>query len=422
MRSKLRDAVILDPFQGILGRGDIIVDGGVISEVSISADLSDEDLSGDAEKIIVPSFIDLHVHLREPGFEYKEDIESGSRAALAGGFRTIFCMPNTKPVNDSVATTRYIKGRAKEIGLVDIYPVGAITKNLEGKGLADIEGMASEGVIAISDDGSSVQDAALMEEAMSVAKRLGLLVISHAEDFSIGQDGVINEGKVSKRLRLKGIPRESENKIIERDIALAKKTGARLHIAHVSTKEGLAMVREAKKRGLAVTCEATPHHLLLTDEDVERLGANAKMKPPLRTEEDRRALVLGLSDGTIDAIATDHAPHAPREKSDLATAAFGVIGMETAFSACMRLVKVGDITLRRLVELLTVGPARVVGLKYKGIVKGEPARLTSIDLKSKEPIRLEDLKSKSKNTPFIGPDFVRYVSPRFCLEGATRLI
>lgn len=343
----------------------------------------------------VPAFIDLHVHLREPGFEYKEDIESGSRAARAGGYSSILCMPNTKPANDNPETTRYILRRAREVGLVRVFPVGAISKNLEGRELADIEGMAGEGVIAVSDDGSCVRNESLMRRAMEIAKKLGLLVIDHPEDFSITRGGVINEGRVSKELGLRGIPREAENGAIERDMVLAKETGARLHIAHVSTKEGVEMIRRAKGEGLLVTCEATPHHLLLIEDDVPRLGANAKMKPPLRTEADRLALVDALRDGTIDAVATDHAPHAAREKRDLASAAFGVIGLETAFSACMMLVHRGDIGLERLIELFTTGPARVAGIAPDG-------RRATIDPGAEFTVDPSKFKSKARNTPFAG--------------------
>lgn len=349
--------------------------------------------------IPAPAFIDLHVHLREPGQEYKEDIESGCRAARAGGFGTVFCMPNTNPVNDNPEVTKYILRRANEVGLVKVYPVCAISKNLEGKELVDFEAMAKEGVIAVSDDGSCVQNESLMLEAMKIAAKLDILVIEHAEDFSTSYT-----------------QSDSENIIIERDIRLAEKTGARVHIAHISTKDGVDMIRRAKSLGLNVSCEATPHHLLLTENDVARLGANAKMKPPLRTEEDRRALIKALKDGTIDAIATDHAPHAPHEKKDFESAAFGVIGMESAFPACMQLVHRGNISFERLIELFTTGPAKVAHLSFPngGESSSSNARNLSspnsfvgdpsitIDPDAIIKIDANKFQSKSRNCPFDG--------------------
>lgn len=404
-RSAIINGRVIDPANRRDGLFNVFIKDGLIAEISNREPGTDADLQIIDAKglVVVPGFIDLHVHLREPGFEYKEDIESGSKAAVAGGFTTIFCMPNTKPANDNVETNNYILKRASEVGLCSIYPVGAISKELKGEVLADIEGLANASVIAISDDGGCVQNEAQMKCAMEIAKKLHLLVISHPEDYQLNKKGCMNEGETAKRLGLLGIPREAENSIIERDIRLAKETGARLHIAHVSTKEGLGAVRRAKKDGLQVTCEVTPHHLLLTDDAVEIYGTNAKMNPPLRTEEDRVALIEGLQDGTVDAIATDHAPHSADEKAKgMRDAPFGIVGLETAFEVCMKLVDEGKITLPRLIELLTSGPARVAQIAAGSLNIGAKADITIFDPKKPHSIDPKNFKSKSRNTPFNG--------------------
>jgi len=352
-------------------------------------------------KIVVPGFIDLHVHLRDPGQTHKEDIESGSRAATAGGFTTIFCMPNTKPVNDSVQTTKYIIEKAAHAA-VKIVPVGAITKTSAGKELTPFNDMMKAGIGAISDDGCSVDSDAVMKEALLKSKELGLLVITHPENSSISKNGVMHEGECSRRHGLPGIPSEAEESIIDRDITLAEETGAHLHLAHVSTAKGMQSIRRAKAKGISVTCEVTPHHLLLTDRDVSPDNPNTKMNPPLRTESDRLALIDALKDGTVDAIATDHAPHATDEKQDFIKAPFGIIGMETAFPVCHRLVEEGHISLEQLIELLTVGPARVAGLKNGTLKEGSEADITILDLNDLCAIDPTTFRSKGQNCPFAG--------------------
>lgn len=395
---------VIDPSQGLLGVFNVFVTDGIISEISNRTPPDNYETIDARGLVVTPGFIDIHTHLREPGFEYKEDIETGGMAAVAGGFTTILCMPNTKPVNDNVDTTRYILNRAREVGLIKIIPVGAISKGLEGRVLADIKGMAKEGILAISDDGRSVQDNDIMLKGMEEAKKNNLVVISHPEDHAISKDGVINEGRVAAKLKLKGIPREAENNIIERDINLARKTGARLHIAHVSTKEGIDLVRKAKGEGLSVTCEVTPHHLMLTEDAVLKYGANAKMNPPLRTEADRAALIDAIKDGTVDAIATDHAPHSPEEKRDIKNAPFGVIGMETALPVCMKLLEGNFISIERLIELLTTGPAKAVNLNAGTLAVGASADIAIIDLNKGYKIDANSFKSKGRNTPFDGWD------------------
>ncbi len=352
--------------------------------------------------IVTPGFIDLHVHLREPGQEHKEDIASGTRAAAAGGFTTIFCMPNTKPVNDSAAVTTSIVEKAKAISPIHVIPVGALTEGSAGTKIADIAGMMGEGAGAFSDDGACVQDARLMKEAVYRAKNQGALIIDHAEDFSITGAGRVNEGEIAQKLNVPGIPREAENAIIRRDIDLARETGAHIHIAHLSTVEAAHAIREAKADGVSITCEVTPHHLLLKDADVERYGPNAIMKPPLRGEEDRQALIAGLADGTIDAIATDHAPHATDEKKDLESCAFGVIGMETMLSVCLALVHDGSLAMERLIDALTRAPARVAGLDAGTLTPGAPADITIFDPEAPITIDASTFNSKSRNTPFDG--------------------
>lgn len=393
---------VIDPASGLAEKTNVFIEEDVISEIGPREPHPNENVLDASGMHVVPGFIDLHTHLREPGQEYKEDIESGSRAAAAGGFTTILCMPNTSPPCDNREVARHIRRRTAEVGLVNVLPVGAITKGLGGTEISDIAGMAEEGIVAISDDGMCVQNKNVMRLAMTIAKELDILVIDHPEDFARSAGGVINDGPVARKMDIAGIPRSAESDMIARDLELAAETGCRMHIAHVSTKDGIELIRRAKRRGVSVTCEVAPHHLLLTEDDVERIGANAKMKPPLRTERDRLALISGLLDGTVDAIATDHAPHAPHEKGDLETAAFGVIGMETAFAACMKLVCDGHLTIEQLIRLLTIGPASVVGIRAGTISAGWPADIAIVDPNEEFTIDSSQFQSKARNTPFEG--------------------
>jgi len=352
---------------------------------------------------IVPGLIDLHVHLREPGQEYKEDIETGTRAAAAGGFTTICCMPNTKPVNDQRAVTELIVRRAKEVGCVRVRPIGAITHGLEGKALADIAEMKDAGIVAISDDGRPVMNAGLVRRAFEYAKTFDLPLVQHAEDLDLAEGGAMNEGAVATRIGIKGQPACAESAMVARDLEIVEWTGARYHIAHVSTARTVALVRDAKRRGLPVTCEVTPHHLALTDEACSHYDTNTKMMPPLRTQPDLDALLEGLIDGTIDAIATDHAPHSPVEKDvEFECAAPGMLGLETALPIILDFVRMGSIDEKRVIAAFTGGPAKAFGLAGGGLAVGAVADLTVIDPERPLVLTGDALMSKSKNSPFLG--------------------
>jgi dihydroorotase len=352
---------------------------------------------------VVPGLIDLHVHLREPGQEYKEDIETGTRAAAAGGFTTICCMANTKPVNDQRAVTELIVRRAREVGLVRVKPIGAITQGLEGKRLADIAEMKDAGIVAISDDGRPVMNAGLMRRAFEYAKTFDLPLVQHAEDLDLAEGGAMNEGAVATRIGIKGQPACAESAMVARDLEIVEWTGARYHIAHVSTARTVALVRDAKRRGLPVTCEVTPHHLALTDEACSHYDTNTKMMPPLRTQADIDALHEGLADGTIDAIATDHAPHSPVEKDvEFECAAPGLLGLETALPIILDFVRMGTLDDKRAIAALTGGPARTFGLPGGALAVGAVADICVIDPERPLTITADALASKSKNTPFLG--------------------
>ncbi len=352
---------------------------------------------------IVPGLIDLHVHLREPGQEYKEDIETGTRAAAAGGFTTICCMPNTKPVNDQRAITELIVRRAQEVGTVRVRPIGAISQGLEGKNLADIAEMKEAGIVAISDDGRPVMNSGLMRRAFEYAKTFDLPLVQHAEDLDLSEGGAMNEGAVATRIGIKGQPNCAESAMVARDLEIVEWTGARYHIAHVSTARTVALVRDAKRRGLPVTCEVTPHHLALTDEACSHYDTSTKMMPPLRTQADQDALLEGLADGTIDAIATDHAPHSPVEKDvEFECAAPGILGLETALPILLDFVRMGTLDEKRVIAAFTSGPARAFGLSGGSLSIGSVADLTVIDPERAMTLTADALLSKSKNSPFLG--------------------
>jgi dihydroorotase len=351
-------------------------------------------------KIVTPGLIDMHVHLREPGHEYKETIQSGCLAAAFGGFTAICAMPNTHPVNDSRQVTEYILKMATAAGVARVYPVAAVTQGLEGGKLCDYRNLKAAGAIAISDDGNPVMNSRLMRRAMEHAKAFDLLVISHCEDADLAGDGVMNEGAVAKRLGLAGIPNAAESIMVMRDIALSELTGIPVHIAHVSTMESVRVIREAKKNGVPVTAETAPHYFTLTDESVEKYHANAKMNPPLRSNQDVEAICQGLSEGTIDVIATDHAPHASREKEvEFHLAANGIIGLETSLSLALKLVENKVISMAQLVEKMSMNPARILGLE-NGIAVGRSADITIIDLDREYQVDAGSFQSLSRNTPF----------------------
>ncbi len=396
---------IIDPAKKLDTTANILIKENKIAAITASKKIPDGAQVLDAKGCIVaPGFIDMHCHLRDPGEEYKEDIVSGSTAAALGGFTTICCMPNTKPVNDCAAVTEYIINKARTLSKVNVLPIGALTKGQKGENLADIGDMASAGVIAVSNDGEPLMNSALMRHAMEYAASFGLPVISHAEDLNLRGRGVMHEGIVSTELGLRGIPSAAEEAIVMRDILLANLTKTCLHIAHVSAAGSVEMIREAKRLKLPVTCEVTPHHLTLTDQSVHGYDTNTKVNPPLRSESDRRELIAGLADGTIDAIATDHAPHDITEKEKgFEESAFGIVGFETALPLCLKLVHERKITMKRMIDALSCRPAKILGLAKKGsLAKGFDADITIFNPNEPVIIRASSFQSKSRNTPFDG--------------------
>lgn len=408
MRLLIRAGRIIDPSQELDRIADLLIeDGRVIAiEEPGSSDVSGSDCEiFDASGLIVtPGFIDLHVHLREPGEEYKEAIASGTAAAVAGGFTSICSMPNTKPVNDNASVTRFIIDKSREAGLARVYPVGAITLGSRGEELAEMAEMKEAGAVAVSDDGHSVMNSQVMRHALEYARDRGLVVVDHCQDLHLAADGVMHEGRYSTLLGLRGMSSAAEESHVARDIMLAELTGARVHIAHISTAGSIELVRRAKEKGIAVTCEVTPHHLALTDAAVVGFDTNTKMSPPLRSEDDRAVLIEGVRDGTIDAIATDHAPHHSDEKMlEYDRAPFGVVGLETALGVALTvLYHSAGVPLYRIVEMLTIGPARAFSLPGGTLSVGSAADVTVFDPELEWTVDPQRFKSKSRNTPFGG--------------------
>jgi dihydroorotase len=401
----LKGGRLVDPRVGIDRVGDILIRDGRIVEIGDDLVLKkgeSVDLSG---RVIVPGFVDLHVHLREPGYEYKETIESGTRAAAHGGFTAVCAMPNTDPVTDTAAAIEAVLRRAEETAHTLVYPYGAITQGQRGERLAEMADMHSVGVLAFSDDGRGIQDSRIMRTALEYASMLDVPLMLHCEDETLIGDACVNEGTVSTRLGMKGSPTLGESLAIARDIALSSLTGCRIHICHVSTRESVEVIRDAKAAGVDVTCEVTPHHLLLIDENLdETYDTNLKVNPPLRSEDDRQALIEALVDGTIDAIASDHAPHAPHEKDrEFELATFGTVGLETAVPLMLdRFVKAGTLSLDRLVERMAHAPREILGLEQQSLTPGSVADLTVLDLTRK--VRFDDghFLGGSKNSAFLG--------------------
>lgn len=403
----VRNGRVIDPASGFDAVADVLLDGGVVAGVGSGIDAAGAEVFDASGMIVAPGFIDMHVHLREPGFEHAETIESGARAAAAGGFTTVCCMPNTKPVNDSPTVTSYIVERAERHACVNVFPIGAITRGSNGEELAAIGLMKAAGAVAISDDGRPVMNARVMRRAMETARALGLPVINHCEDLNLSAGGDMHEGLPSTRLGLRGIPSASEDVMVARDILLAELTGARYHVAHLSTKRSVAMVAYAKSKGLTVTCEITPHHFALADRHMKPYDANYKMKPPLRSCGDLEALVDGIADGTVDALATDHAPHAGSEKmQEFEKCPFGILGLETAIALTLeKLVHTGRIDLPRMVALYTTGPAGVLGLDRGTLRRGAHGDVTIFDERIEWTYDVNRSYSRSKNSPFDGTRF-----------------
>ena len=404
MNLLIKNGHIIDPADNREGIADILIQDGRIMQVDQNIPVSpDVELIDAGGQLVVPGLIDMHTHLREPGYEYKETIQTGTMSAAAGGFTTVCCMPNTKPVNDSQSVTEFILHKACTEGVVNVLPVGAITKGCNGDEITEMGELKKAGCIAVSDDGKPVMNSLVMRRALEYAKMFKLPVISHCEDLSLSKDGVINEGRISTELGLMGIPNASEDVMVSRDIALAELTGGHIHIAHVSTRGTVDLILRAKENGINVTSETCPHYLVLTDDAVRGYNTNTKMKPPLRTWKDVEAVRKGLHDGTIDAIATDHAPHSQEEKErEFDYAPFGIVGLETALPLIFRLVEEGVLTLRELVLMMSLNPARILGIDKGNLVIGATADITVINPNTTWVVETVNLKSKSKNTPFEG--------------------
>jgi dihydroorotase len=395
---------VIDPAQQLDEKLDIRIENGTIKELGkkLAAGKSCEVI--DATGLIVtPGLIDMHVHLRDPGLEYKEDIVTGTRAAAAGGFTSVACMPNTKPVNDNKAVTSYIITKAKAEGLVNVFPVGSITQGSKGEKLAEMGDLKEAGCVAVSDDGCPLTNPELMRRALEYAKGMEIILISHAEDLGLSGDGLMNDGFTATELGLKGIPWVAEDAATARDVYLAEFTDSPIHIAHVSTKGAVQIIRDAKARGVRVTCETAPHYFTLTEDAVRGYNTNAKMNPPLRTSEDVAAIKAGLADGTIDAIATDHAPHHSDEKDvEFALASNGIIGLETALPLSLTLVLEKVLDFTDLVDKLSRNPAKILGITRGTLEAGAVADITIIDPNREWTVAADSLASKSKNSPFLG--------------------
>lgn len=405
MKTLIKYGRIIDPASRTDAKLDILVDNGMIVEIKKNIKTRAQKTIDATGLVIAPGFIDMHVHLREPGQENKETIRTGARAAAKGGFTSIACMPNTSPVNDNQSVTDYIVSEARKSAMINVFPIASVTKGLKGEELTDMADLQQAGAIAFSDDGQPVFDSEVMRRALEYVKVLNTLIIDHCEDLKLSQDGVMNEGHYSTLLGLKGIPASAEEILVSRDIILAEKAGAPVHIAHLSVKGAADLVRNAKRKKIRVTAEVTPHHLLLDDSSLRAYDTNFKMKPPLRSRADMKAMVKAMREGIIDVIATDHAPHTPDEKAvEFDQAPFGIIGLETAVSLILdRLVHTKTITLFRFIEMISTNPARILGLKNKGTITiGSDADLTLLDLHKDVVVDVDTFESKSRNCPFQG--------------------
>lgn len=398
----LKDATVVNA-DGIK-ETDVLIDGGIIAKVGHGLDAYGAEVIDCYGKLVFPGFIDMHCHLREPGQTHKEDIATGAAAAIAGGYTAVCCMPNTTPPVDGPELVRYVRERSADVGLSEVYPIGAITRGQGGKELCEYGAMKEAGAVAVSDDGLPVSDGAVMLNALKYAKTFGMLVISHSEDKSISGHGVVNDGENATAAGLRGIPRAAESAAVAREVMLAEEAGARIHIAHVSTANSIDMIRSAKKRGVQVTCETCPHYFAATDDEILSYNTNAKINPPLRAQADVDAVIAGIADGTIDVIATDHAPHHRDEKNrEFDYAPFGTVGLETAFSvAYTYLVQPEIITLPDLCRLMSASPAKILGIDGGRIAEGCRADVTVVDPDDEYTVDAQAFRSKGKNSLFDG--------------------
>lgn len=406
----IKNGRVVDPANGVDEVTDLWIDNDVIAAIGAYNRPADQTIDATGQ-IVCPGLIDMHVHLREPGQEWKEDIESGSRAAVAGGVTSMCCMPNTGPHIDHAGIVRQIIERARQVNLCHVHPIGAVTRNLEGKELTEMRELTRAGCVAFSDDGAPIWHAGVMRKALEYSASFDYMIIQHAEEKQLTQGGAINEGWISTQLGVKGMPVEGEDSMIARDIMLTRRADARYHVAHISSKGGVAMVRAAKAEGLKVTTEAAPHHFALTEEEVLGFNADAKMSPPLRTEEDRRAVIEGLRDGTIEVIATDHAPHHEDDKRcGLSCAAFGIVGLETMLPVSLALVRDGVLSLSDLIAKMTCNPAKLLGLNSGTLSVGAEADVAIFDDNATWMVDRNQLVSKGKNTPWHGKQMTGLVT------------
>lgn len=410
----IQNAAILDPANGRSIQGDLLIEHGKIAAVGPGLSADGCEILDAAGLTAAPGLFDMHVHLRDPGFTQKEDVYTGCAAAAAGGVTSLLCMPNTNPACDSGATVRYLLDKAKDAP-ARVYVAGCITKGLQSRELCDLEELKAAGAVALSDDGRPVENTALLAKAMKQAPELGLHIVAHCEDLFLAKGGILNEGAVSRQLGVTGIPAAAEDAGTAREIALAAAYGVPIHICHVSTATSVALIRDAKRRGVRVTAETAPHYLLLTERELLKRDADYRMNPPLRTEQDRLALIEGLRDGTLDAIATDHAPHTPEEKADFVKAPNGSIGMETSLAACITaLVEPGLLPLSQLIEKMSTAPARILNLPAGTLSVGTDADLVLFDPGEKWTVDPEKLHGKSRNTPFKGRTLTGRVKATLC--------
>ncbi len=405
MKLLIKNGRLIDPSNNLDGLYDLLIEDGLVKEIKPKGLIKDTDTDSiDARGMIVcPGFIDMHVHLREPGFEYKETVETGTLSAVNGGFTSVVCMANTNPVNDNASVTKYILDKSREKAYCNVYPVGALSKGLKGEELAEYGELKEAGCVALSDDGKAIINSRFMRRAMEYARTFGLPVISHCEDTNLSNGGLMNEGYLSTKLGLQGIPKISESIMVFRDICISELTGCHLHIAHVSTQESVELIRYAKSRGLPVTAETAPHYFCLIEGAVIEYNTYAKVNPPLRTNEDVDAIKEALRDGTIDVIATDHAPHSLQEKDvEFEAAASGISGLETALSLSLTLVREGYLTIRELIEKFTTNPARILRIPEGSLSPGSVANIVIFDPEIEWTIDRDKFKSLGKNTPFHG--------------------